>query len=252
MSSSKTRLFVGRALTNKDSKYILKRAQDLSINSIYLVELTLQVMKKVPRFLAIYLETCSPQERFTFLGDLPGFYFDYTELKPLADFLVLFFGLKAERGETKDLTKHTVILDEKDFLTLFDGLVWESDSVAFCHGLLADLVRDLKALKRINMEDPDVLSIKDVSTSINASSLNADKSVNTSGSSLPKHSSGRQASIRGVKITTGEEKYESISQYRHVLEVNIRDSLSHNQATKNLVKAELLSENVKKTFSEVV
>lgn len=238
-------------MPDKDSKYILKRSQDLGVNSINLVELAIQVMKRVPRFLAIYLEMCTPQERLAFLGDLPGFYFDYTELRLLADFLGLYFGLKVERGETRELTKQTVGYFNKDFAQLFDTLVWESDSVAFCHGLLADLIRDLGALKRVTSEDLDAISAKDVSYLNNTSTFNVDKTASGGGIGANKTTSTRQASVRGVKITTGAEKYESMTQYRQILETNIRETLAHNQTTKHLVNPELLADNVKKTFSDV-
>lgn len=69
-------------------------------------------MKKVPKFLAAYLEVCGPQERLAFLGELPSFYFDYTEMKPMADFLTIFFQGKVERGEPRDLNKHLVSMSD--------------------------------------------------------------------------------------------------------------------------------------------
>lgn len=135
-------------------------------------------------------------------------------------------------------------------MALFESLVWESDSVAFCHGLLADLIKDLKALKKVTFDDQDSMMVKEVSYSKNASSLNIDKST-ILGPSQTKPSSEKLASIRNVKITTGTEKYPSMSAYRQVLEASIRESLAHQQATRQIVSSESLAENVKKTFADV-
>ena len=93
---------------SQDSKYLIKKSQDLGINSISLAELAVHVMKKEPLFLMDYLDKCSEKEQHTFMNELPWFYFDYTEIKGYSDFLSLYFSRKLRTEGMKDIKNYDV------------------------------------------------------------------------------------------------------------------------------------------------
>jgi hypothetical protein len=236
---------------DQDSKYLLKKSQDLGINSMNLAELAIHSMKKEPLFLIHYVESCNTHDLQAFMSDLPSFFFDYTELKNFADFLSLYFGRKIEKDEARELRKHTVHMINKDFHAMFSSLIWESDSVSFCHGLLSDLIKDLKTLKKVTIDDKDSLFMKEVSYSENNSTFQVDRNVATGTATVKQAVGSRPVAIKNIKITTGVERNASISQYRNTLETHIREQLAHQQSSKHIVNAEILTEHIRRTFAEV-
>lgn len=109
-TANENRLQAGSGRLTQDSNYIIKKSQDLGINSISLVELTIHVMKKEPLFLMDYLGKCTEKEQHTFMQELPWFYFDYTEIKGYSDFLCLYFTNKLKTEGMKEIRKFDVAI----------------------------------------------------------------------------------------------------------------------------------------------
>lgn len=134
---------------------------------------------------------------------------------------------------------------------MFCGLTWESDSIAFCQGLLCELITDLKSMKRMT-DDSDVGVSQHHSFSHHNTSMSKEMPhVATGAATVKAPSIGRPVSVKNIKITIGEESNENMVQYKDTFERFIRERIVHQQGSRSITTADNLTSHIKSGFVEV-
>jgi hypothetical protein len=220
-------------------------------------------MKSNPSFILDYLESCAQDELSNFMNELPSFYFDYSEISAYSSFLNIFFTRKRDKGGFIDYNRQLVFLWlMKDFKSLYNSLIWEADCISFAQGILEELVKDIKKLRRVDEMDHSDESRGKMYQNTSEGSLNSSQILNMNQSNLGSSMSTpqrrgsiknhkRPLSIHSLKITTGTENGQIMKSYRESSEKYIKDNIMHQPYANTIYTAEQMTGYLKALFQQV-
>ena len=137
-------------------------------------------------------------------------------------------------------------------------MIWESDCISFAQGILDELIRDIKSLKKV--EETESIEVGRLtkshmgSSSANESSLNSSQLINPNNGSIRSSMIGEAKKplyIQGIKITSGNENGEAMKGYKETVEKYIKDYLIHQPSSRAIYTNDALFGQIRSTFQSV-